>query len=255
MDTERTGTYEPGTVGTGNGDRIIGSTPTYTTDRQYIGTGAPIQTGENILPARNRVQWGPIIAGVVSALATFLLMTVLGLALGASVLDPANSAGEISTWAAVWGAISAILAFFVGGWVAAKTAAVDGPFAGLMNGLMAGAAGLLLILWLTANGLGNVFGTISSNIGDLANLGQDVAQQQGVTPQEAQGQAQAQAQDAQAQAEQAVAGADTETTFDRVRNGALGTFLGLLLPLLAAALGGYLGHHKRSELIHGTSGG
>lgn len=254
MDTERTGTYEPGVVGGGNGDRVVTGTPTYT-NRAYIPTDSGIQTGENVLPARNRVQWGPIIAGVATAIATFLLLTVLGIGLGASVLEPADTAGEIGTWAAVWGAISAIIAFAVGGWIAAKTAAVDGPFAGLMNGLMAGAAGLLLILWLSANGLGNLFGTLSSNIGEIANLGQDVAQQQGVTPEEAQGEAAAQGEEVAAQAEEAVAQADNPETFERVRNSAFGTFLGLLLPLIAAALGGYLGHHKRSELIHGTSGG
>src|SRR3990170_3964197 len=73
--------------------------------------------GENALAVRNRVQWGPIIAGVLTAIVTFLLLTILGFALGASVLDPANTAGEIGTWAAVWGAISAILAFFIGGWI------------------------------------------------------------------------------------------------------------------------------------------
>lgn len=56
----------------------------------------------------------------------FLLLTILGFALGASVLDPANTAGEIGTWAGIWGAISAIVAFFLGGWIAARTAAVDG---------------------------------------------------------------------------------------------------------------------------------
>lgn len=248
METERATNLEPGLRPGRDTDHLVGNTG-------YVTTGAPIQTGENVLPARNRVQWGPIVAGVVGALATFLLMTVLGIALGASVLDPADTAGDIGTWAAVWGAISAILAFFVGGWLAAKTAAVDGPFAGLINGLMAGAAGLLLILWLSANGLGNLFGTISSNVGEIANLGQDVAQSQGTTPQEAGGQAATQAADAQAQAEQAVTQADNPETFERVRNSAFGTFLGLLLPLIAAALGGYLGHHKRAELIHGTSAG
>lgn len=246
METERATGLEPGLRTGRDTDHLVGNTG-------YVTTGAPIQTGENVLPARNRVQWGPIVAGVVGALATFLLMTVLGIALGASVLEPADTAGDIGTWAAVWGAISAILAFFVGGWLAAKTAAVDGPFAGLVNGLMAGAAGLLLILWLSANGLGNLFGTISSNVGEIANLGQDVAQSQGVTPEEAQGEAATQAADAQAQAEQAVTQADNPETFERVRNSAFGTFLGLLLPLIAAALGGYLGHNKRAELIHGTS--
>lgn len=248
METQRSGTYEPGTTTVGNGGRL--GDDSYAT--RTVGYQQPVRTGENVMTVRNRVQWGPIVAGLVTALATFLLMTVLGLGLGASVLDPANSAGEIGTWAAVWGAISALVSFAVGGWLAAKTAAVDGPFGGLVNGLMVGAAGLLLLAYLTTSGLGNLFGTLSSNIGDILNVTQEAAQQQGVTTDEAA----TQAQDAQAQAgaaaEDAVAGADTESTFDNVRDSALGTFLGLLLPLVASALGGYLGHNKRRELIEGT---
>ena len=75
-----------------------------------------------LLPIRNRVQWGPIVAGVLTAIVVFLLLTILGIALGASVLDPANTAGEIGTWAAVWGAFTAIASFLIGGWIAARAA-------------------------------------------------------------------------------------------------------------------------------------
>jgi hypothetical protein len=36
---------------------------------------------------KNRVQFGPIIAGVLTAIATLLILTVLGLAIGASALE------------------------------------------------------------------------------------------------------------------------------------------------------------------------
>lgn len=154
--------------------------PSYqTTDPSYqttnLRTGPASYVGENTLAVRNRVQWGPIVAGVFSAIVTFLLLTILGFALGASVLDPANTAGDIGTWAAVWGAITAIISFFVGGWIAARTAAVDGSFAGLMNGLMVGAAGLLFIIWMTASGLGNLFGTIGSTVGSVLNVAAQAA--------------------------------------------------------------------------------
>jgi hypothetical protein len=267
METERATSLEPGLRPGRDTDHLVGNTG-------YVTTGAPIQTGENVLPARNRVQWGPIVAGVVGALATFLLMTVLGIALGASVLDPADTAGDIGTWAAVWGAISAILAFFVGGWLAAKTAAVDGPFAGLINGLMAGAAGLLLILWLSANGLGNLFGTIGSTVGSVLNVaaatvpaaqdaanvdanqaGNTVEETTGINVDDPQAAATAvagQVQQATEQAEEAIAAADNPQTFEAVRNGALGTLLGLLLPLLASAVGGWVGRYERTDLVHGT---
>jgi hypothetical protein len=230
--------------------------------------------GANLLPIRNRVQWGPIVAGVIAAIVIFLLMTILGIALGASVLDPANTAGQIGTWAAVWGALTAIVAFFLGGWIAARTAAVDGAFAGVMNGLTVGAAGLLLIIWLTASGLGNLFGTIGSTVGAVLNVaatavpaatdaadvtpgqaGNVVEQTTGVNvdnPQAAATAVAGQIQQAADQAGEALAAADNPQTFEAVRNGAFGTFVALLVPLLASAVGGWVGKYQREELVYGT---
>src|SRR5829696_10245725 len=242
--------------------------------RPSIRVGTSTSVGENVLPVRNRVQWGPIIAGVLAAIVTFLLLTILGVALGASVLDPANTAGEIGTWAAIWGAISAIAAFFIGGWIAARTAAVDGAFAGVMNGLMVGAAGLLFMIWLTARGLGNLFGTIGSTVGSVLNVaataapaaqdaanvnanqaGNAVEEATGINVDDPQAAATAvvgQVQQATQQAEEAIAAADYPQTFEAVRNGALGTLLGLLLPLLASALGGWVDRYERTDLVHST---
>lgn len=239
-----------------------------------VRTEPTIAVGANVLTARNRVQWGPILAGVIAALVSFLLLTILGFALGASVLDPSNTAGEIGAWAGVWSAISAVVAFVIGGWIAARTAAVDGSFAGLINGLMVGATGLLFIIWLSASGLGNLFGTIGSTVSSVVNVAASVAPaaqdaanvdagQAGDTVEETTGinvddpQAAAtavagQVEEVTEQAEEAIAAADTPATFEAVRNGAIGTFLGLLLPLLAGALGGWLGKYEREDLVHGT---
>jgi hypothetical protein len=260
-------------------DRVVGDTTSYVT-RPGIAAYPQTEIGQNVLTVRNRIQWGPILGGVISAIATFLLLTVLGLALGASVLGPQNEGGEIGTWAAIWGAFSIIAAFFVGGWIAARTAAVDGSFAGLMNGILVGATGLLFIVWMTSTGLGNLFGTLSSSVGGLLNVAASVApaaapavddatgpttgaeagdaveEATGINvdnPEQAAQQAQDAAAGAAAEAGEAVEqAANDPATYEAVRNGALGTFLALLLPLVAAALGGWLGKHERQELISGS---
>jgi hypothetical protein len=244
MDNQGTRVTDPvvdPVVGSTVRDRV--ATPTYVAP-MHIAT----QHDEGVLPVRNRVQWGPIIAGLVSALAIFILLTILGFGIGASVLDPAQAGEDAGIWATIWGAITVILAFFVGGWIAAKTAAVGGEFGGMMNGLLVGITGVLLVIWMTASGLGTLFGLISSNIGDVANLAEDVAQQQGVTPEEAQQEAEQTA----SQVEEEVQQIEPETAFEAVRNGAIGTFLGLLLPIIAAGIGGYIGHNTRYELATGT---
>jgi hypothetical protein len=237
--------------GTRTADPVIGTTALRepVTAPTYVAP-APVLShhDEGILPVRNRVQWGPIIAGLVGALTIFVLLTILGIGIGASVLDPNRPADDVGIWATIWGALTIIVAFFAGGWVAAKTAAVGGEFGGMMNGLLVGAAGILLVIWLTSTGLGNLFGMLSSNIGDIANLAGQVAQQEGVTAEEAQ----SEAQDVAAQAEDQIQQIDPQVAFEAVRNGAIGTFLGLLLPLIAAGIGGYLGHNTRYELVTGT---
>lgn len=238
--------------GTRPGDSGIGTTTVRDATPTYV-SGSPVSThhDQGVLPVRNRVQWGPIIAGLVSALTLFILLTILGIGIGASVLEPREAGREAGAFATIWGAVSIIVAFFVGGWIAAKTSAVGGGFGGLMNGLLVGAAGILLVVWLTSTGLGNLFGLLSSNIGDIANLATNVAQQEGVSPEEAQ----EEAEGAATQVQDQIAQVDPNEAFTAVRNGAIGTFLGMLLPLIAATVGGYLGHNTRYELATGSGNG
>jgi len=194
--------------------------------------------GGDMVEVKNRVQFGPIIAGVLTAIATLLILTVLGLAIGASALEPRDAGEGLGTGAAIWGIVSALIAFFLGGWVAAKTAAVAGAGSGMINGLMVGAAIIALVLWLTGTGVSNILGTLGSNIGDITNAAQD----QGTTT-----------TDVQQQAEDAVAAVDVDSAFDTVKNGAWGTLAGLVFPLIASALGGLLGHNKQRDVMQSTA--
>lgn len=189
---------------------------------------------DNDLPVRNRVQWGPIVAGTAIALGTLLLLTILGLAIGTSAFEPGSDASDWGTGAGIYGAISAVLAFFVAGWIAAKTAAVDGKFAGLMNGLLAGVLTLLVLLYLTTTGLTNFLGFLGSNVADISGITSDL-----VNSNDAAGTADA--------AQSALQG-----NYDRVQNGAWGTFVALALALGAAALGGLTGFNSRRDLVDGT---
>lgn len=174
--------------------------------------------GHDAVELKNRVQFGPVVAGVLTAIATLLILSVLGLAIGASALEPRDVGESLGFGAAVWGIISALIAFFLGGWVAAKTAAVAGAGSGLINGLMVGAAILALVIWLSGTAAGAILGTLGDNLDDLVN----VVDADDATVQEA---------------------------FNTVEDGAWGTLLGLVLPLAAAAVGGLLGHNKREDVI------
>jgi heme A synthase len=179
---------------------------------------------------KNRVQAAPIIAGVLTAIAAMLILTVLGLAVGSSALEPRDVGDKVATGAAIWGVISAIIAFFLGGWVAAKSAAVAGVPSGVLNGVMVGVAALVLVLWLASSGVSGLVGALGTNITDIINA----ARNSGITT-----------SDVQQQAQQV----DTQAAFNAVKDSAWWTLAGLVLPLIASAIGGWAGHNERDEVV------
>jgi len=183
--------------------------------------------GENVLTVRDRVQWGPVFAGSVVGLVALVLLALLGLGIGASALDPKTDLTDWNTRAGVWGGFSVLAAFFIAGWVASQTAAVDGPFAGMMNGLLAGATTLVALVVLTTIGLTNFSGFLGGNLSDVARYARDVANGTATT-------------------------ADKQAAFDAVKDGVWGTLITVVVALAAAALAGVLAHHDRRELIEGT---
>jgi hypothetical protein len=112
-----------------------------------------------VVTPTDRVRWGPIVAGLFAALSTLAVLSVLGLAIGASAFDPGDRASSFGIGAGIWGAISALLAFGVGGWTAARTAAVGGRANGLLNGTMVWVVAIPLLLYLLSSGIGSLLGT------------------------------------------------------------------------------------------------
>ena len=121
-------------------------------------------------PARptDLVRWGPILAGLFAALSTLATLTVLGLAIGASTFTPGASLGNMGLGAGIWGAVSALLAFGVGGWLAARSAAVGGHSNGILNGAMVWFVAIPLLLYLLSSGIGNLVGAAGSAAGMAA---------------------------------------------------------------------------------------
>ncbi|BDE07950.1 hypothetical protein WPS_32260 [Vulcanimicrobium alpinum] len=72
--------------------------------------------------AFRRISWGAIFAGLFVALATQLLLSILGVGIGASTIhigssDSASASG-LEIGSAIWFFFSILIALFVGGWVA-----------------------------------------------------------------------------------------------------------------------------------------
>jgi hypothetical protein len=192
-------------------DRVIDSRPS--------GVAAPVvrtEIREDLVLTPDRVRLSPLVAGAALGLATTLLLSVLGLAIGASAFEPGTDTSDWFSSAGIWGAVTAVVAFFVAGWLAAWTASGAGPWSGPTNGiiygLVAGAVTLFAILWLTTTGVTNFLGFLGVNVSGIAHV---VIQASGAQ----------------------VVVAD----YDLAKDAAWGTLIVTLLALGAAAVGGLVG--------------
>lgn len=191
----------------------------------------------------DRVRWGPIFAGFVTALTTLLLLSLFGLAFGLTVADttaPAVRAGGVApsgsgTGAAIWGGVSALIAFGLGGLVAGQTAAVFARRWGALNGMLVFFLAVPFTLWLAGQGLGTVLGTLgnySAALGISAGTAQNLA---GAAVNQA------------GQVAASVQPVDVARAAENARNAAWGTLLAMGLGIGASALGGAMGTRRRIQ--------
>jgi hypothetical protein len=205
-------------------------------DRTITNTPVVARTDVDVSQLRDRVRWGPILAGLVSALATLLILGLLGVAVGltAAAGTPggganaaANQANNYSTGAAIWAAVSALIAFFIGGFVAARTSAVYGKRWGWINGALVWAVTLPLLLWLAGSGASGLLNALGFNINDFTNAVSNTVNNPATNP--------------------ANNPAVVQNTTETARNGAWGALIALLLGLVASALGGLAGGRTRDD--------
>src|SRR5215218_4922273 len=202
------------------------------------------------VPLRDRIRWGPIIAGVVTAFAVLLFLSVLGLALGVSALGD----DDPQTWgtaAGIWGGLSLLVAFFLGGWMAARAAATLSESDGPLNGFVTGAATLLLLLWLATTALTGALGFFASTVSNIAGAAAPVAMEavdEGAVPANTQTTVEQAAENPSAAVPTEVAGAAqqaADTASQAAGPGAWGTTIAIILAIGAATLGGMVGRNER----------
>jgi hypothetical protein len=180
---------------------------------------------EATAPGRDRVRFGPVVAGLLTALTALLLLGLLGVALGLAGVDPGPAGQatgpppEAGPLAAFWAVLSAFLAFLLGGYVAGRTAAVYDVRWGALNGALVFMLAVPGALWLAAQGAGAAVGALGEAAAAL-----------GVAPARL-----------VAAGAQTVSPADVARAAEAARSGAWGALLGALLGLVAGALGGTLG--------------
>jgi hypothetical protein len=201
-----------------------------------------------------RISWGAVFAGAIIALATQIVLALIGMAIGLATLDPATgdnpSGTALGTGAAIWLVVSSLVSLFIGGYIAARLA---GRFNGWLHGLITwGTLTLLTLMLLTtaagqligaASGLTNFAVTNSDKVLRLPPaLQQQVDQFRTQASQTVDQAAQAQSTDPQTREAQA-----RDAGQKAAKGGAVGTgaaALAMILGAIAAAMGGRTGERN-----------
>src|SRR5512144_2250123 len=94
--------------------------------RDQYGT---VRSEAGVMPgtaAFRRISWGAVFAGIVIVMVLQLLLSLLGIGIGLTTVDPASGqtpgARTLGTSAAIWWVVINLIAVFAGGWVAARLA-------------------------------------------------------------------------------------------------------------------------------------
>src|SRR5947209_20375475 len=104
---------------------------------------------KDVVGVRSRISWGAILGGVATSVAVFFLLSVLGTAIGATILYRQGET-DISTGAAIWAIITLVLALFAGGCVASQCTVGETKDEAVMYGVILWGTIFTLLLALMA---------------------------------------------------------------------------------------------------------
>jgi len=134
-----------------------------------------------------RISWSAVFAGVIISMVIYLLLAILGTAIGASTIDPLkeqNPLEGIGTGAAIWTGLSMLISIAVGAYATGRLAQREGA----LHGLLMFGVNTLLCAWFviavvnnTVSGTMNVLGaglqTVGSGLTALAPPAKDMVKQ------------------------------------------------------------------------------
>ncbi|NUX57775.1 hypothetical protein [Paraburkholderia youngii] len=116
-----------------------------------------------------RLSWGAIIAGVILSMIVYVVMTVLGTAIGATLISPMAKPDTLHGFgfgSGVWVIVTTVLGVFVGSYYAGRCASV----LGWLHGLLAWAVMTLLVVY----GMSSLITGAVSTAGSIAATGAQV---------------------------------------------------------------------------------
>lgn len=121
-----------------------------------------------------RIKWWAVLAGLVVGIALQMVLTLLGLAIGAWSIDlkEAQPAGGIPLGTGLWTGISMLISAFVGGYVTSRLSGAYLRSDGMYHGAVVWGVNWLVFAWLATTAMsymiGGVFNVFGSTVQTLA---------------------------------------------------------------------------------------
>jgi hypothetical protein len=121
-----------------------------------------------------RVSWGAIFAGLMTTIVLQLMLTLLGVAIGASTIDPLqeqNPAEGLGIGSAIWLVLSGAISLFAGAWVAGRLSGGPRDVDGMLHGLVTWSAATVTMVLLAATAAGTLIGGAGTLVKSIASQG------------------------------------------------------------------------------------
>jgi hypothetical protein len=119
-----------------------------------------------------KISWGGVFGGVLAGIGALMLLSSLGLAIGISATDPRNPDGEaLGNGAAIWTGLTLLVSLFIAGWASTRLSMMWERTTAMFEGVLVWVLSLILILYLTVNGIGLI---ASGAFGLMGNTAQAV---------------------------------------------------------------------------------
>ena len=111
-------------------------------------------------PYFSAIRWGAVFAGVVSGTASYLLLALLGLAVGLTAVDPSaqEPVGAVPLATGIWTGVSMLVGAFIGGYVAGHMSGLARSMDGMLHGFVSWGATTLLDLMRATTAIGSLLG-------------------------------------------------------------------------------------------------
>ena len=118
----------------------------------------------------NRVSWGAVTAGVAVALATHIILSLIGMGIGIAAVNPADitaSTYDVSFGSALWWMIAGVLAALAGGFTAGRLSGEPKESTAAWHGFISWAASILVVAALMTTAAGVLVGGSFTVLADM----------------------------------------------------------------------------------------